>query len=189
MRAAGITASGCAADVGSEADVRAAVRHVEADLGPIDTLVNNAGTAIFKPFHELSLEDWDRTMATNVRSLFLVTREVLPGMRERRAGAVVNVASLAGRQGFAGGTAYAASKHAVLGFSRSLMSEVRAENVRVIAICPGSVDTALIRDQTMLPRDPARLLQAQDVADMVLASLQLPERALVSELDVRPASP
>lgn len=185
----GITAVGRAADVAKEADVHAWARQVESELGPVDTLVNNAGIAIFKPFSELTLDDWDRTMATNVRSLFLVTREVLPGMRQRRQGAVVNVASLAGRHGVVGGSAYAASKHAVLGFSRSLMLEVRNEHVRIITICPGSVDTALIREQSMIPRDPRRILQPEDVADTILAALRLPERALVSELDLRPTSP
>ena len=189
LHAEGITAVGRAADVAKEAEVHAWVRQVEAELGPVDTLVNNAGVAIFKPFSELTLEEWDRTMATNVRSLFVVTREVLPGMRQRRQGAIVNVASLSGRHGVVGGTAYAASKHAVLGFSRSLMLEVRNENVRVIAVCPGSVDTALIRDQTMITRDARRILKAEDVADTILAALRLPERALISEVDLRPASP
>ena len=188
LHQAGITTTGRAADVSRENDVHALARQVETELGPIDTLVNNAGIAIFKPFAELTLDDWDRTMATNVRSLFLVTREVLAGMRSRREGAIVNVASLSGRTGFAGGTAYSASKHAVLGFSRSLMAEVRGDNVRVIAICPGSVDTALIRSQ-MPNRDLRRLLQPEDVAETILAALRLPDRALVSELDVRPANP
>jgi 3-oxoacyl-[acyl-carrier protein] reductase len=128
-------------------------------------------------------------MATNLRSLYLMTREVLPGMRGRRHGAIVNIASLAGRNGFAGGTAYAASKHAVLGFSRSLMLEVRKENIRVIAICPGSVDTPLIQHQGMLKPDLAKILRPEDVAETVVAALALPERALVSELDVRPTNP
>ena len=189
LHQAGITATGRVADVAREGDVHTLVRQVETELGPVDTLVNNAGIAIFKPFAELTVEDWDRTMATNVRSLFVVTREVLPGMRQRRRGAIVNVASLAGRSGFAGGTAYSASKHAVLGFSRSLMAEVRGENVRVLAVCPGSVDTALIRNQSMVKRDAGRLLQPEDVAEAIVASLRLPERALVSELDIRPANP
>ena len=104
-------------------------------------LVNNAGVLIARPFEELTLEDWDVTMATNLRSLYLVTRAVLPGMRRRREGTIVNVASLAGRNGFVGGTAYTASKHAVLGFGRSLMLEVRKDGIRVVTICPGSVDT------------------------------------------------
>jgi 3-oxoacyl-[acyl-carrier protein] reductase len=189
LSAAGITAAGHPADVGAPADVAAMVERVTAALGSIDVLVNNAGIAIFKPFDQLTLDDWDETMATNLRSLFLVTREVLPGMRQRRHGAIVNVASLAGRNGFAGGTAYTASKHAVLGFSRSLMLEVRKENVRVIAICPGSVDTPLIRNQGMLAPNMETILQPDDVADTILAALRLPERATVSELDVRPTNP
>src|SRR5690606_17538687 len=162
------------------------VRTVTDQLGPIDTLVNNAGVAVFNPFLDQSLEDWDRMMATNVRSLYLMTREVLPGMIERGAGIIVNVASLAGKNGVKNGTGYAASKHAVLGFSRSLMLEVRTRGVRVIAICPGSVDTALLA-----PLDPRRdrILQPEDVAAAILGAIQLPERALLSEMDLRPADP
>ncbi len=98
-------------------------------------------------------------------------------------------ASLAGRNGFAGGTAYCASKHAVLGFSRALMMEVRKDGVRVITICPGSVDTPLIRNQGTLTPNMATILQPEDVAETVLAALQLPERATVSELDIRPSNP
>jgi 3-oxoacyl-[acyl-carrier protein] reductase len=158
-------------------------------LGPVDCLVNNAGVLIAKPFEELTLDDWERTMAINVRSLYLMTRAVLPGMRQRRRGTVVNVASLAGRNGFVGGTAYTASKHAVLGFSRSLMLEVRRDQVRVIAICPGSVDTSLLRDQPMLKSDPAKILRPEDVADTIVHAVALPDRALVSELDIRPTNP
>ena len=110
-------------------------------------------------------------------------------MRTRGHGAVVNIASLAGRNGFAGGTAYCASKHAVLGFSRALMAEVRKENVRVIAVCPGSVDTTLIHKQAVLTPNLAKILKPEDVADTVVAALALPERALVSEVDVRPTNP
>src|SRR5512139_2565907 len=87
LRAEGITASGRPADVGLEADVQAMVAHVAGELGPVDVLVNNAGVGFLKPFAELSLAEWDQTMATNLRSLFLVTREVLPGMRARGHGA------------------------------------------------------------------------------------------------------
>ncbi len=186
---AGITAHGHPADVGLEADVRDMVGQVTEKLGSVDVLVNNAGVAVFKPFDQLTLADWDTTMATNLRSLYLVTREVLPRMRQQRHGAIVNIASLAGRNGFAGGTAYTASKHAVLGFSRSLMLEVRKENIRVITICPGSVDTGLIRNQSMLKPNLDQILHPEDVAETVLATLRLPERATVSELDVRPTNP
>ena len=137
LRGAGIHADGLPADVGNEAQVKALTAHVGKVLGPIDTLVNNAGVLIARTISDLSIEDWDATMRTNVRSLFLVTREVLPGMRAAGRGDIVNVASLAGKNGFVGGTAYVASKHAVLGFSKALMLEERKNNIRVIAVCPG----------------------------------------------------
>jgi len=189
LQAAGIEAAGSAADVGDPVQSAAAVESITAGLGEIGVLVNNAGMLIARPFEELSLEEWDATMATNVRSLFLMTRAVLPPMRRRGAGAIVNVASLAARNGFVGGTAYTASKHAVLGFGRSLMLELRKENIRVITICPGSVATGMLRDQPMLRSDPERILRPEDVADTILHTLALPARALVSELDLRPTNP
>src|SRR6185295_15057286 len=146
------------AGVADPEQVRGAVAQVVEQLGEIEVLVNNAGLLIARPFEELTLEDWDATMATNLRGLYLVTREVLPGMRQRRAGTIVNVASLAGRSGFVGGTAYSASKHAVLGFARSLMLEVRKDGVRVVTVCPGSVDTGMLLDQPMLPTNRERIL-------------------------------
>jgi NAD(P)-dependent dehydrogenase (short-subunit alcohol dehydrogenase family) len=189
LKGEGIDAAGAAADVSDPAQVTRAVAHLAETLGDTGLLVNNAGVLIARPFEELTLEDWDVTMATNLRSLYLVTRAVLPAMRRRREGTIVNIASLAGRNGFAGGTAYAASKHAVLGFGRSLMLELRKEGVRVITICPGSVDTGMLRDQPMLKSDPQRILRPEDVADAVLHAVQLPGRALVSELDIRPTNP
>ncbi len=189
LRSSGIEAAGAPADVGHPDQVRHMVEEIRDALGDIGVLVNNAGVLIAKPFEELTLEDWDVTQNTNVRSLYLVTRAVLPAMRQRKEGSIVNVASLAGRNGFVGGTAYTASKHAVLGFSRSLMLEVRKENIRVIAICPGSVDTRLLHHQPMLKAEPSRILRAEDVAATILHALTLPERALVSELDIRPTNP
>jgi 3-oxoacyl-[acyl-carrier protein] reductase len=189
LRAQGVEAAGASADVSDPAQVDRAVAAVVAELGEVGLLVNNAGVLIARPFEELTLEDWDTTMATNLRSLFLVTRAVLPAMRRKREGTVVNVASLAGRNGFVGGTAYAASKHGVLGFSRSLMLELRKEGIRVIAICPGSVDTGMLREQPMLKSDPQRILRPEDVADAIVHAVQLPQRALVSELDIRPTNP
>ena len=189
LRAAGIQADGLAADVADEAQAVRIVQHVAAALGEIGVLINNAGVLIARPIGELTVEDWDVTMATNLRGLFLMTRAVLPPMRVRRAGAIVNVASLAARNGFVGGSAYVASKHAVLGFGRALMLELRKEGIRVITICPGSVDTGMIRDQPMLQSNPDRILKAEDVAETILHALQLPERALLSEIDLRPTNP
>jgi 3-oxoacyl-[acyl-carrier protein] reductase len=189
LKEEGIEAAGAAADVGEPDQVSRAVEQVTSALGEIDVLVNNAGVLIAKPLEELTLDDWDTTMATNLRSLFLVTRAVLPSMRRRQQGTIVNVASLAGRNGFVGGTAYTASKHAVLGFSKSLMLETRKENIRVIAVCPGSVATGMLQEQPMLKSNPERILRPEDVADTIVHAVTLPGRALVSELDIRPTNP
>jgi 3-oxoacyl-[acyl-carrier protein] reductase len=189
LRAAGIEAAGRAGDVADPAQVDGVVRHVADALGEIEVLVNNAGVLIARPIAELTLEDWDTTMAVNLRGLFLMTRAVLPPMRAGGRGDIVNVASLSGRTGFAGGSAYAASKHAVLGFGRSLMLELRKEGIRVITVCPGSVATGMLHDQPMLRPDPARILQPEDVAETIVQALRLPRRAMVSELDIRPSNP
>lgn len=189
LTAQGIHAAGRACDVSNETMVRALVSHVTEALGPVHTLVNNAGVLTARPVMELSLEEWDRMFAVNVRGIFLMCRAVLPGMRERGAGDIVNIASLAGRNGFAGGTGYSATKHAVLGFSKSLMAEERKKGIRVLAVCPGSVATTMLADQPMLPVNADRILQPDDVAQTIVAALSLPGRALVSELDIRPTNP
>ena len=189
LKKAGISAAGREADVADPPAVAELVRHVTKELGPVDVLINNAGVGYLKPFAELTLEEWDRTMATNLRSMYLVTREVLPAMRSRKHGAVINIASLAGKNAVVGGTAYAASKHAVLGFSKSLMLEVRKEGVRVASICPGSVATGFGKGRTVPKISREGVLAPEDVADAVIATLRLPERALMSEIDLRPSNP
>jgi 3-oxoacyl-[acyl-carrier protein] reductase len=189
LGAAGIKAAGQAADVAEPGAVSLLVRHVTEALGPVDVLVNNAGIGFLKPFSELTLEEWDRTMATNLRSMYVVTREVLPGMRSRGHGAIINIASLAGKNAVVGGTAYAASKHAVLGFSKSLLLEVRKDGVRVAAICPGSVATDFGQGRTVPKISREGVLAPEDVAHAVVATLSLPERALMSEIDLRPSNP
>ena len=177
------------AGVADPARVAEFAAFVRRERGPAAVLVNNAGIARFAALAELALEDWDAVIATNLRSLYLVTRAFLADI-VANAGAIVNMASLAGRNGFAGGTAYCASKHAVLGFSKALMFEVRKHDVRVIALCPGSVATPFMDKQERASRTPReRMLEAEDVAQTVVAALTLPGRAMVSELDIRPTNP
>lgn len=189
LRDARIDAVGMPCDVSDPAAVQAFAAFITTERGAPTVLVNNAGIGRLKPLSELSLEDWDATMGVNVRSLFLMTRAFLAGMKQAGGGAVVNIASLAGRNGIEGGTAYCASKHAVLGFSKALMLEVRKHNIRVVTVCPGSVATPFgdkdVRDRPN--RD--RILAADDVAHVVVSSLTLSERAMVSELDIRPTNP
>ena len=185
----GVRVVGIPGDVADPASVDRVIEAVTAGLGPIAVLVNNAGIAIAKPFVDTTLEEWDRTFATNVRSLYLLTRAVLPGMKARGEGDIVNIASLAGKNGIMNATAYSASKHAMMGFSRSLMLEVRSFGIRVITVCPGSVDTPLMRGQSAFNVNFDRILKPDDVAATVLGALHLPRHAMVSELEIRPANP
>ncbi|MGH7537690.1 MAG: SDR family oxidoreductase [Gemmatimonadales bacterium] len=189
LHAGGIDAIGQACDIGDPGQVEAFARGVASQRGDAAVLVNNAGIGRFAPLQELTLEDWDATMAVNLRSLYLVTRAFLPALVRAGPSSIVNIASLAGRNGFEGGTAYCASKHAVLGFSKALMLEVRKQQVRVIAICPGSVATPFMDKQDRMRPNRDRILTADDVAQAVLAALILPDRAMVSELDIRPTNP
>ena len=180
---------GLVCDVRDEQNVNAFAVDAAFRLGNPTILVNKAGIGRFGRVADMSAADWDDVMATNVRGTFLMTRACLPAMLQAGRGSIVNVVSLSGKTGVVEGAAYAASKHAVLGFSRSLMLEVRKQGVRVIAVCPGSVDTAFFDGDTPFNPNRATILKPADVADAILAALELPARALVSELDIRPANP
>ncbi len=189
LRDRGYRVEGIVCDVADEESVQRMAAQVAAALGPADVLVNNAGLAHFATVDRMSVAQFDETMAVNVRGLFLVTRAFLPEMQRRRRGHIVNIASLAGRNAVAGGAAYAASKHAVLGFSKSLLLEVRQYGIRVTAICPGTVVTPFFEKSGAAIENPDRKLQADDVARTVVAAVDLPDRALLSEIDLRPANP
>jgi NAD(P)-dependent dehydrogenase (short-subunit alcohol dehydrogenase family) len=181
-----VHAVGTPCDVTDPQSVAAFADFVGRALGQPRVVVNNAGIGRFAQLEQMSLEDWDAVIATNLRGPFLVTRAFLPAMKSAGEGAIVNVASLAGRNGIDGGTAYCASKHGLLGFAKALMFEVRQHNLRVITVCPGSVAT----DFSERSREKAdRVLRAEDVADTIVATLTLPDRAMVSELDIRPTNP
>jgi len=189
LREAGVDAVGQPCDVADPAAVASFAQMVARDRGDAAVLVNNAGIGRFATLEQLSLEDWDATMGVNLRSLYLVTRAFLPALQRSAPSSIVNIASLAGRNGIEGGTAYCASKHAVLGFSKALMLEVRKSQVRVVAVCPGSVATPFMDKQSRLRPNRERILTAEDVAETVCATLTLPDRAMISELDIRPTNP
>ena len=161
-------AGGCAAwaecDVTDVASIGAAHAALRAALGPTDILVNNAGIVVRKPALEHTDDDWRRTFAVNVDGTFFVTRAFAADVIARR-GRIINLASIAGRQGSPMLAAYSASKHAVVGFTRSLADELRAVGVVVNAICPGSVDTDMLRHGH--PGGAARMT-ADDVAAAAL---------------------
>jgi len=170
------------ADVGEESQVTRLVEKAADAFGAIDILVNNAGYGIFSNVVDTAVKDFDGMMNVNLRGIFLCCKGVLPTMIRQKAGAIINIASLAGKNSVIGGATYAATKWGLLGFSRSLMLEVRDFNIRVVAICPGSVNTSF-SDHS---KDSDKIIQPQDVADTVLFSLTMPARSNVSEIDIRP---
>ena len=174
-------------DVGVEKDVRKMASAVLKTFEKVDILVNNAGVGYYSPIVEMPVEEWDKMMTTNLRGMFLCSKVLLPSMIERRSGQIVNIASLAGKNFFANGAGYCATKFGVIGFSKSLMLEVRKQGVRVFTICPGSVDTSFSTGKD--PERRARILRADDVAEITLSVLTMPEGAHVSEVEIRPSNP
>ncbi len=177
-------------DVSAESDVKKLFEKVVSDFGKVDVLINNAGFGKFANLTNSKTKDFDEMFAVNVRGLYLCCRYALKSMLERKSGTIINVSSIAGKNGIATASIYCATKHAVMGLSSSLMAEVRKNNIRVVAVCPGSVDTNFFDDPTAsLNSRRDTILSADDVAQSCLLSAQLPERALISEIEIRPLNP
>lgn len=177
-------------DVTNEDDVRNVIDRTLEKFGTLDVMVNNAGYGMFKPIHEMSAEEFDGMIAVNLRGVFLGTKYALAHMYEQgTGGAIVTISSLAGKNGFAGGGGYCASKFGVMGLMESAFHEARSHNVRVINIAPGSVDTPFFDEIDGAPANPEKVLRPEDVAATVVYALELPDRALIRELDIRPANP
>jgi 3-oxoacyl-[acyl-carrier protein] reductase len=179
-----------AGDMSVEKEIQDFVRSTVDRFGRLDILVNNSGMGHFHSVAEFPTEDWDYMFNLNVRGLFITTRECLPHLRKAQESVIVNVASLAGKNAFKGGGGYAATKHAVVGFSRCLMLEERDNGVRVLAICPGSVRTSFFDSHAGVSESRLdNMLRPEDVADGVIGMIRLPQRAMISEIDIRPTNP
>jgi 3-oxoacyl-[acyl-carrier protein] reductase len=168
--------------------VNEAISKIQSKYGKIDHLINNAGIGIFKKFVESTLDDFKNQVDVNLYGVYNFTKAVINGMIERKQGSIINIASLAGKNSFVGGTMYSATKHGLLGFTRSLMLEVREYNIRVASICPGSVDTGFSSSGRIIPHKK-NILLPEDVAETVVSIIKMPARALVSEIDIRPTNP
>jgi 3-oxoacyl-[acyl-carrier protein] reductase len=172
-----------AADVTRSSDVASLIEKTEATLGPISILVNNAGIGVFGPAQEKSEEDWDRVLNTNLKSVFLVSRAVAPSMIRHNRGDIINISSLAGRNTFAGGGLYCASKWGVQGLSGCMAEDLRDHGIRVSVICPGSVATEF---SGRGPKDPSKVLTPDDVAHAVAMVVTQRPQSFLSEIHVRP---
>ena len=171
-------------DVTDLQSVENAARWIESSLGRVDILVNNAGVGGFgMPLHQLPPEKWDRILNTNLRGVYYMTRVVAPMMMQARAGHIINISSLAGKNALPNGAAYAASKWAVNGLSYSVAEELRSYNIRVSVICPGSTNTELSPHEG---KNTEKMLQPADVAHVVAMLVTQSAQSFVSEISLRP---
>jgi 3-oxoacyl-[acyl-carrier protein] reductase len=183
LRADGIETLAVPADIARAEQISNLVQRTQQDLGPIDILVNNAGTGVFGPFHEFSEADWNRVLDTNLKSVFLMSREVAPEMIRRQTGHIINISSLAGKNTFANGAIYCASKWGLMGLSGSMAEDLRAYGIRVSAICPGSVATEFPGQGG---KNPSKILEPDDVAHAVAALVTQAAGSFISEVHIRP---
>jgi 3-oxoacyl-[acyl-carrier protein] reductase len=152
-------------------------------FGAIDFLVNNAGTGRFGPVQEFNESDWDNVLDTNLKGVFLVSRAVAPSMISRGSGHIVNISSLAGKNFFAGGGLYCASKWGLLGLTYCMGEDLRAHGIRVTAICPGSVATDFGHPTS---KNIHKMLQPHDVAHAVEMVISAEPQSFISEVVMRP---
>jgi NAD(P)-dependent dehydrogenase (short-subunit alcohol dehydrogenase family) len=184
-KAAAGRVEGIAADVRDYRQVERLMALAEDKFGGIDILVNNAGIGIFRSVDKISPEEWDAVIETNLSGPFYCVRAAAPRMKRRGGGYIFNISSLAGKNAFAGGAAYNASKFGLNGFSEAMMLDLRYDNIRTSYIMPGSVATefggASSRGRWELTSD--------DVAEVVIDLLETDPRAMLSRVELRPSQP
>jgi len=180
-------ALGVSCDVRDPAAVEQLIARTVAEFGGLDVLVNNAGIGAFAPVAELSLEQWEQVIGTNLSGVFYCCRAAIPELRRRGGGWIINVASLAGKNPMPGGAAYNASKFGLVGFSEALMLDVRYDNIRVSYLMPGSVSSHF-NEHTPSEAD-AWKIQPEDIARVVLDLLSMPGRTMPSRVELRPSRP
>jgi 3-oxoacyl-[acyl-carrier protein] reductase len=183
FRHAGLPVLTVPADLTCPDDIAALVQKTEQSLGPVDILVNNAGVGYFGPVQDASQAHWDAVLDTNLKAVFLLGKAVAPGMIARRSGHIINIASLAGKNAFAGGAIYCASKWGLLGLTECMAEDLRQYGIRVSAVCPGSVATDF---SPHAGKDPRKMLQPEDVAHAVAMILTQAPQSFISEVLLRP---
>lgn len=184
----GSHADGAVADVRRYSDCQGAVHRAMERFGRIDLLVNNAGIGIFKLVDELTPEEWDATIQTNLSGVFYCCREVIPIMRQRGGGHIFNISSLLAVHPIPTGAAYNASKFGLNGLSEAMMRDVRYDGIRVTIIMPGSVATDFAGAPGSNLHEPWKLT-GTDIARTVIDLYCYPGHALVSRIEIRPSQP
>ncbi|MDD1504212.1 3-ketoacyl-ACP reductase [Lysinibacillus sp. NPDC095746] len=177
------------ANVADLDSITKAVESIRGELGAIDILVNNAGISKFGNFMDLTPEEWTNIIDVNVKGVYYTTRAVLPEMLERNTGDIINISSTAGQKGAPITSAYSASKAAVIGLSESLMLEVRKKNIRVTTLTPSTVATDMAVELNLTDGNPEKVMQAEDLADLMVAQLKLHPRVVLKHAGLWSTNP
>jgi NADP-dependent 3-hydroxy acid dehydrogenase YdfG len=186
-RALGVTAKSYEVDLAQVERVQPAIATITQDWDAIDVLINNAGSAYVKDLIDMPVADWQNLLNVNLTAAFQCVQAVLPGMRSRHHGTIINVISVAGRQVFPGWGAYCVSKFGLMALSKTLAIEERPHGIRVVALCPGAVNTPLWEHEAVsVDFDRTAMLAPETVAESILYILKLPEQAVVEELVLMP---
>ena len=174
-------------DVSRPEDIERATRSTVEHYKRVDVLINNAGIGKRGKLDELTIEDWDRTFAVNLRGVFLMTQSVVPHMKRQGSGHIINISSVAGLVGNAGISCYNATKFGLMGFSEALMFELRHDRIKVTTICPGSTDSYFSGEPGASNRE--NFLTVDDVAHAVAEVVATAPNALISQVHLRPLVP
>jgi NAD(P)-dependent dehydrogenase (short-subunit alcohol dehydrogenase family) len=184
IRTQGGECEGFPCDITDMKQVEELARTVRERWGEVDILVNNAGVGAFRaPLHQLAAEEWEKVVNTNLRAVYYMIRTFAPAMIQKREGDIINISSIAGKNALPNGAVYSASKWGLNGLTYSVAEELRQYNIRVTAVCPGSVETGLSPHEG---KDASRMLQPEDVAHVVEMLVTQQQRSFVSEVVIRP---
>lgn len=188
-RQLGVTAQAYSVDLSQVAEVKSRIAAIASEFGLIDILINNAGMGYTGDLLTTPLEDWQKVMDLNVTSVFQCIQALLPQMRDRQQGTIINVASIAGYQAFPGWGAYNVSKAALLTLSKTLAAEESPHGIRVMTISPGAVNTPIWdTDTVQADFDRSRMLTPEAVAQSILHAALLPAYAVISEMMLMPSA-
>lgn len=185
----GIKATYLVFDVAKKEEVKAGIAQLKTVFPQIDILINNAGIASFGSFAEMDENEWESIIQTNVLGMYYVTKEILPSMIAKNEGDIFNVASTAGLTGNPNTSAYSASKFAVVGMSESLMKEVRKNNIRVVTLTPSTIASDMSKELNLTDGNPEKVLQPEDFAELIIATLKFPRRALLKSASLWSTNP
>ncbi|MFH6961760.1 3-ketoacyl-ACP reductase [Flavobacterium plurextorum] len=185
----GVKSLALSADVSDINSINTAVEKALAEFKHIDILINSAGIASFGKFLDLEPSAFEKIIQVNLMGTYYATRAVIPNMIERQTGDIINISSTAGLNGNALTSAYSASKFAVLGLTDSLMHEMRKHNIRVTALTPSTVATDMAKDLNLTDGNPEKVMQSEDIAELVVAQLKLNRRVFIKSSSIWSTNP